>query len=666
MSLDNTPTNKLIELSNLLYNENLTINDWKNEFDNENDLRENLIEMLVSDILNKGYDGENNYNSMYWFVKGLNIPSPKPLKRYIDSDDYLFKNLNKYKIQDNIHDFNRQRLHEKFNRDLHKKDSSFLDELMKHSKDIREFWRSDLLYNSPPADALNDEEFFPEEKPKEINLRNIKSFKEWQKLDDEQQTLVDDMMKSLYKTPTNWEINFELLNNKGKKLMFPLLKNFFQEYIDPLPMDKYKIEFKVKGQWHSKPLTPEVYNKLMENFTEEHFIFDLDEIPAEFTGFNSGDNADLPDWSLFSSLRFSKYLHKDRVRKDVGGSFFNYIANDKVPKKVIEYLKRLQIFDSLVDEKVTVLEEAKEFTRSYYDNLTGDLEYETIEIPAKITKSTKQREELNDCCFVYALKQTGYYSDDILNQIRLRINNRYLSQGSIEKICQEFKIHIKLSYIDDSSDRKNKKTTVQQCKNKVRKSYLGVKDAEPQRTHTFNVYEDHYFIEEKTPFSTYYIKHLIECTEDKFDKEYNSDHWRKTRYYISSSNLVRELMKQGYFNPITYGQYRILKTVFYHEFDKDLTNINLEYDPEYCTKLIAPKIVKESENKTDPTYWYADFEADVSGNIHKPFMCVLQSQNGKINECFKGETCNKQFLDFLPDHAVVYFHNLAYDFRMFS
>ncbi|KAK8840033.1 hypothetical protein M9Y10_031318, partial [Tritrichomonas musculus] len=80
MSLDNTPTNKLIELSNLLYNENLTINDWKNEFDNENDLRENLIEMLVSDILNKGYDGENNYNSMYWFVKGLNIPSPKPLK----------------------------------------------------------------------------------------------------------------------------------------------------------------------------------------------------------------------------------------------------------------------------------------------------------------------------------------------------------------------------------------------------------------------------------------------------------------------------------------------------------------------------------------------------------------------------------------------------------
>ncbi len=149
------------------------------------------------------------------------------------------------------------------------------------------------------------------------------------------------------------------------------------------------------------------------------------------------------------------------------------------------------------------------------------------------------------------------------------------------------------------------------------------------------------------------------------NKEYKQDHWIKARYFISSSNLVRELMKQGCFNKITYGQYRILKTVFYHEFEKDL-NIPLEYDPEYCTKLIEPKTYKENENKIDPTYWYADFEADVSGKYHLPFMCVVQSQDGRITECFKGETCNKQFLDFLPDHAVIYFHNLADDFRMFA
>ena len=34
----------------------------------------------------------------------------------------------------------------------------------------------------------------------------------------------------------------------------------------------------------------------------------------------------------------------------------------------------------------------------------------------------------------------------------------------------------------------------------------------------------------------------------------------------------------------------------------------------------------------DPTYWYADFEADVSGNIHKPFMCymVMESVNRSL------------------------------------
>ena len=82
MSLDNTPTNKLIELSNLLYHENDTFDDWFEVFKDEDQIRKELIEMLVLDILDKGYDGKNDYNSMYWFVKGLNIPQPKPLKRY--------------------------------------------------------------------------------------------------------------------------------------------------------------------------------------------------------------------------------------------------------------------------------------------------------------------------------------------------------------------------------------------------------------------------------------------------------------------------------------------------------------------------------------------------------------------------------------------------------
>ena len=105
--------------------------------------------------------------------------------------------------------------------------------------------------------------------------------------------------------------------------------------------------------------------------------------------------------------------------------------------------------------------------------------------------------------------------------------------------------------------------------------------------------------------------------------------------------------------------------MFYNEINSDISNINLDYDPKYWTQLIAPMKYNDS-SKTDPTYWYADFEADVSGNIHKPFMCVLESQNGKVNKEFRGDKCNIQLLEFLPDNAVIHFHNLAYDIRMLA
>lgn len=45
-------------------------------------------------------------------------------------------------------------------------------------------------------------------------------------------------------------------------------------------------------------------------------------------------------------------------------------------------------------------------------------------------------------------------------------------------------------------------------------------------------------------------------------------------------------------------------------------------------------------------------------------MCVIHSQDGTIKQEFRGENCNKQLLEFVPDGAIIYFHNLAYDIRM--
>ncbi|WP_300712471.1 DNA polymerase, partial [uncultured Brachyspira sp.] len=278
----------------------------------------------------------------------------------------------------------------------------------------------------------------------------------------------------------------------------------------------------------------------------------------------------------------------------------------------------------------------------------------------------KQRKELDDCCFIYALQQTGCYDDATLNKMRLRINTRYLSQKSLNELCMEFKLHIKLSFIDEDANGKNKKRSVRSQKNSKDKYYLGIENAEPNRTHTMNVFNKHYFIEEKTPFSTYYINHLSECEEDKYNKEYKQDHWIKARYFINSSDLVRILMKNNYFSPITFGQYKVLNTIFYKDVDSNIDLIDLDYNDEQCTKLIEQPKKKINKKDGEKSYWYADFEADVSTSIHKPYMCVVHSANGNHKKCFKGEDCNKQLLDYLDDESVVYFHNLAYDIRMLA
>ena len=45
---------------------------------------------------------------------------------------------------------------------------------------------------------------------------------------------------------------------------------------------------------------------------------------------------------------------------------------------------------------------------------------------------------------------------------------------------------------------------------------------------------------------------------------------------------------------------------------------------------------------------------------------MIQSEDGKENKTFKGGSCAKALLDFLPNKSITYFHNLAYDFRMFA
>lgn len=71
----------------------------------------------------------------------------------------------------------------------------------------------------------------------------------------------------------------------------------------------------------------------MNNFTEENFVFDIDSPAPEYFYEKGGE--ELPAWSLFTSLSFSLY-EKYEGNNDVGGSFFQYLTKETVPKRVVE------------------------------------------------------------------------------------------------------------------------------------------------------------------------------------------------------------------------------------------------------------------------------------------------------------------------------------------
>ena len=76
-----------------------------------------------------------------------------------------------------------------------------------------------------------------------------------------------------------------------------------------------------------------------------------------------------------------------------------------IPEPIKSYLERLQIFESLNNGKIMI-------------------------------------KELNDCCFIYVLKQTGKFSEDELNLMRLRIITHYLSKGNI-KVGRWWKVDVR-------------------------------------------------------------------------------------------------------------------------------------------------------------------------------------------------------------------------------
>ena len=300
-------------------------------------------------------------------------------------------------------------------------------DLDNYRKEVEHQWKvKDYLKCIPPMKVLFDE--FKKEKQKDVEEEEMdQNFIDW--LKEPNNVEVMKIMNELYSNPYDWEIDFSKLSETTKgKLFFPL-KEFFLNELSELPAQRcFNIEFGVNGSWHTVFLE-DIYENLTKDMKLENMIYHL-EMPEEEEFLCGGRITSIPKLSLIDQMHFYK-TKEVRANNDIGAHFFRFLIPKKTPQVLKDYLKRLQIFDSLVDEK------------------------------------GKQRKELNECCFIYALQQAKFPN---IKQVKARINSRYISQSLVNELCKEFGIHLTLRYFDEKRSRQVRQTT---SEGKV--NYLGTK-----------------------------------------------------------------------------------------------------------------------------------------------------------------------------------------------
>ena len=318
--------------------------------------------------------------------------------------------------------------------------------------------------------------------------------------------------------------NLDELKEKGtlNSTFDYLLKDWINDYITLLPITTpLFFDLIQNGKKYSYKATPEKLKTIIQCLKTYNFDQVIYDNPI------SSDPPANPDFEHVSGFGIRVYpmshIHSYENR---AGSFFNYLVKDNVPKCIEDQLHRYQIYSSLVNEK------------------------------------GERKEDLEDNCFVFALKMSRQFTEPVLNQIRLRIKNRFLPLKCIEEICFEFKIHLILHYLDD--DRKRRLTL-------GNKKFIGVGEEEAAYVIEMSLYQKHYFIEEVTPFSGYYINNIETEKEENHMKEYDSkrNKYRTARYLLKSSDLITKLFNKEYFVPITYGHYMVLNTEFHKFQDSD-------------------------------------------------------------------------------------------------
>ena len=332
----------------------------------------------------------------------------------------------------------------------------------------------------------------------------------------------------------NSVIDLQKLNRDERDKAFDRMKQKLEELLGDLAItDKFLIHYRINGQWKTRTLTTEIYKQLMDSLDKKEFIYGKEAFESSYIHFSDSPEEGLFKLVYFDAISITPVKESGNTRKDNRSSFFPYLNKSDID------LSRYQIFDTIVKK-----------------NKKGE---------------EKQRKELNDSCFVYALKQYGI-CEDILNKIRMRIHTRKFGLSKMDAICEEFKLHVIVHDLEDENH--NSKFRVN------KKNYFGVPEKDALNVIHLNSFKEHYFLEEKTKYSSNYIDHKYvlheEVDSNNYCKRFKNGRWVTDNHptrFISSGNLVKLLFENNYvddagnkvpyFEPMTYSNSKVLETTLY-------------------------------------------------------------------------------------------------------
>jgi methionine salvage enolase-phosphatase E1 len=409
----------------------------------------------------------------------------------------------------------------------------------------------------------------------------------------------DTMCEEIMNSPTNFNIDLTDTNVKGKEKIYRTLEYIFENVIGKLEAtQKFLVIFQTDTGYQSKTLTSELFQDLLSKFKSNALNYSSETVNSQKMIFSDSEAVHLPQIHWFKSFGIKPIIKQGTTNRS--GSFWPYLNLTQL------ILDRYQIFQSLLGP------------------------------------DGKQRSELNDCCFVYALIQTGLFSEDTINKIRLRIRNRMLNQSKIRNICDEFQIQLILHYIDDESKQTSRKLT-----NRSKKAI----PVEYKYTVEMNLYKGHYFLDERTQISSYYVNHIETEPYEKAEFHKNSAGRyckpKKEEFWIKSGHLIRTLLEKKLFKEITFNEFSVLKTQFATEI-QDI-DCSLTFNPDFCTRKIVPPNFKKVE-VYPKSVWFADFECDTQTNPeeHLPYMCVVENSVNQLDNVLQVPTVPNVFWTLCP------------------